>query len=395
MVIVFCIDGNYIELAKTSIKSYREYNPLAKVIVVSETPMPKYIDYDENIIIKLPKTFRNRGEDDRITNAAYLKCFLTQLPYDKVLYVDPDTICQRSLKELWNINVNYIGICESHKFGKKQAEAIGVPIYGITGVMLMNLKALREIDFTKKCLDVEENYATPSTGWQHDETCINVAMKGLLTFLDKKYSYCHNRRYDNPIPEEDAYILHYVGDTKKDMPRDNRYPEIQDIGNIIQGKSVAIVGNAKSLFNTPKGSEIDKHDVVIRFNKGFVFDKEYQGSKTQILLLACVLSPRELNSYHADFVVNRSTCWKNNTKYTLKSKEKGKIADILTAQPSTGFLAIDICLNYGASKIDLYGFDFEKTPTFYNPEGYKTPHKYSEEEKIVKEYERQGRLKIN
>ena len=395
MNIVFCIDSNYIEMAKISIKSYREYNPLAKIIVVSEKPMPKYIDYDENTIIELPKVFRNRGENDRITNAAYLKCFLTNLPYDKVLYVDPDTICQRSLKELWNIPVEYIGICESHKFGEKQAQALGLPKYGITGVMLMNLKNLRKINFTARCLDVEANYMTPSTGWQHDETCINVAMAGLMTFLDKKYSYCHNRKYDYPIPEKEAYILHYVGDTKKDMPRENRYPEVQDIGDLIQGKSVAIVGNAKSIFDKDNGSEIDRHDVVIRFNKGFIRSKHCQGTKTTILLLACELTEEEIESYHANFVVNRSTCWKNKTKYTLNNKERGKMVETLTAQPSTGYLAIDLCLNYGASEIDLYGFDFEKTPTFYNPEGYQTPHNYSAEEKVILEYEEQGRLKIH
>ena len=395
MHIVFCIDKKYIDLAKISIKSYREYNPLAKITVVSEEPMPDYINYDENIIIKLPKTFRNRGEGDRITNAAYLKCFLTELPYDKILYVDPDTICQRSLKELYNIPVEYIGLTESHKFGKKQAEALGVERYGLTGMMLMNLKNLRQIGFTKLCLDVEENYATPSTGWQHDETCINVAMRGKLTFLDVKYDYCHNRRYDNPIPEEDAVILHYVGDGKKDMPRENRYPEVKDVGDTIWGKRVAIVGNAKSIFDKHNGAEIDKHDVIIRFNRGFIVDKDSQGSKTHILLLACDLTPTELASYHADFIVNRSNCWKNRTPYTINNKARGEMTNCLSAQPSTGYIAIDLCLNYCAASIDLYGFDFEATPTFYNPADYKTPHNYDSEEKIVRQYERDGRLVIH
>ena len=67
----------------------------------------------------------------------------------------------------------------------------------------------------------------------------------------------------------------------------------------------------------------------------------------------------------------------------------------LGSQPSTGFMAIDICLTAGAKSIDLFGFDFEETPTFYNPEGYQTAHDYPSEKRIVEEYERCHLLSIN
>lgn len=395
MRIVYCLDENYVDMATVSISSFRAQNPNAKIYVVSERPLPKEMGYDQNIIIKLPKTFRNRGEGDRITNACYLKCFLTNLPFRRCLYVDPDTICQKNLKELYNTPIKYIGITESHAFGKKQALALGLKEYGITGMMLMNLDELRKINFTQRCLDVEEHYPTPSTGWQHDETCINVAMKGLMTFLDKKYNYCHNRKYDNPIPEEDAYILHYVGDGKKDMPKLNRYPEIEEIGEKIRGKRVAIVGNAQSIFSKKNGKEIDNHDFIIRFNKGFISDKSAQGSKTNLLLLACELTKDEIESYHTDYVCNRSRSYHNPTRWTIKNEQRALMRLKLGSQPSTGFMAVHICMNYEAESIDLYGFDFEATPTFYNPQGYVTQHDYAKEEDIIREYEQQGKLKIN
>ena len=67
----------------------------------------------------------------------------------------------------------------------------------------------------------------------------------------------------------------------------------------------------------------------------------------------------------------------------------------LGAQPSTGFIAIDMCIYFDAKQIDLYGFDFEETPTFYNPEGYVTQHKYANEKDIVERYERMGILRIH
>lgn len=395
MRIAFCIDENYIDMATVSIASYRRWNPSARITVVSERPMPKEMGYDENFIIKLPKTFRNRGEGDRITNAAYLKCFLTQLPYRRVLYVDPDTICQKPLRELYNKPCPYICITESHSYGKKQAEALGVEKYGLTAVMLMNLEELRKIKFTEMCLDVEENYPTPSTGWQHDETCINVAMKDKLHFIDKKYDYCHKRIYDNPIPEEDAYILHYVGKDKSDFPKLEKYPEINEIGEKIKGKRVAIVGNAKSIFDKKNGKEIDSHDFVIRFNKGFLIDKTAQGSKTNLLLLACLLTPEEIESYHSEYVCNRGKSYINPVPFTIRNEQRALMKLRLSAQPSTGFMAIDICLHFGAKSIDLYGFDWEKSPTWYNPEGYKTQHCYAKEEDIVRQYEQEGKLTIN
>lgn len=394
MRIAYVLDENYIDMATVSIASYRYHNPHAKIIVVSERPMPKEMGYDENIIIKLPKIFRNRGEGDRITNAAYLKCFLTQLPYRRILYVDPDTICQQNLRELYNKPCQYICITESHSRGQKQAEALGLERYGMTSVMLMNLEELRKIDFTNRCLNVIETSNVPTEWWQHDETAINLAMKDLLTFVDVKYNYCHNRKYDNPIPEESAHILHYVGDGKKDMPKFEKYPELNRIGEHITGKTIAIVGNAKSIFDKKNGKRIDNHDFVIRFNKGFITRTESQGTKTSLLLLACELTPEQIMSYKPKFVCNRSRHYNNPTMYTIRNEQRALMKLRLGSQPSTGFMAIDICLYFGAKSIDLYGFDFEATPTFYNPEGYKTQHDYNKEEDIVRDYERKGLLKI-
>ena len=129
-VIVFCLDSNYKEYAKISIASYKKYNPDAHIIVVNEGKGNfTGLGEDEEFVIKLPQKFRNRGKGDRITNTAYLKLFLTKLPYDKILYVDADTICQASIDELWSVDVPYIGLTESHSFGKKQAELLGIKKY--------------------------------------------------------------------------------------------------------------------------------------------------------------------------------------------------------------------------------------------------------------------------
>ena len=392
MRIVYVADENYKDYLRASIQSYKKYNPKAEIIVVSEQPLDVGV---KNFLIPMYKTFRNRGIGDRISNTAYLKLFLTQLPYDKIIYVDCDTICQAPLNKLWDMDCEYINIVESHAYGKKQAEALGVEKYGCSGVMVMNLKNLKQIDFTNKCLEVEKSGFIPSTGWQHDETCINLGMKGLLKFIDKKWDYCHNRTYDFPINEANAKILHYVGKNKDQMLTLQFYSSIQDVVNYIKGKRVAIVGNAKSLFDENNGKKIDDHDVIIRFNKGFITEPKRQGSRTNIIILACELSKADIDNYNADFTINRSNGYLNAVKYVISNNDRRLLKEKIGSQPSSGFMAIDLCLTAQAKSIDLFGFDFEKTPTFYTDPNYQTQHDYKTEERLVKEYENCGLLKIN
>ena len=394
MKIVYCLDKNFVRYAEVSIKSYKENNPTAEIIVVSEEKIPA-IGQDRNFLIKLPKLYRNRGVGDRISNAAYLKLFLTGLPFDKILYVDGDTICQKPLKTLWETPCEYIALTESHSYGMRQAASILAKKYGLTGMMLMNLQNLRKIGFTEKCLEVAESDFIPPSGWYHDETCINVALGDKLTFIDKAYNYCHNRFYEKAISEKDAYILHYVGKDKSDMLASGKYKAISKIGKEIKGKRVAIVGNAKSLFDKRYGKEIDNHDFIIRFNKGFITVPQAQGTKTDMLILALNLRFDERKSFNARYVVNRSKHYDNQTIWTIGCQERMDICARIGKQPSSGFMAIDICLAFGASEIDLYGFDFEETPTFYNPPDYQTQHDYSAEKEIVIGYEKEGKLKIN
>ena len=393
-IFVWVVDKKYSGYCKISIESYKQHNPEAKCIVVSEEHLPEDIGYDENVIIKLPKMYRNRGQGDRITNTAYLKLFLTDLPYDKILYVDADTLCQHPLDDLWNIDIEYIGLTESHSFGKKQAIALGLERYGLSGMMLMNLKNLREIGFTDRCLKVQD-MNIPNEWYQHDETCINLGMRGLLTFVDKKFNYCYKRTYENPIRYKDAYILHFPGKDKASMAGDRyHYPELYSMKQDIEGKHVAIVGNAQSLLGQRYGEEIDNHDFIVRFNRGFIIKHEAQGTKTDFLITAANLTDDEMKRYNARYTANRSSNYYSHTDFTINSLDRAIMAKSIGSQPSSGFMAINICLYFGAKEIDIYGFDSLNQKSWPNPDGYVTQHNYSKEEEILRGYEVNGMINI-
>ena len=168
----------------------------------------------------------------------------------------------------------------------------------------------------------------------------------------------------------------------------------KEIIEFLRNKTVAIVGNAQSIFAKTYGNAIDAHDVVIRFNRGFIKDEQAQGTRTDVLILACELRADELAQFNAVYVLNRS----NRTKcgdVTFKKVIRRKLGEKLDAQPSSGYMAIWLCRYAKAKSIDLYGFDFERTLTFYNPVGYVTKHNYSAEEKIVLNLAEKGIVKVN
>ena len=164
------------------------------------------------------------------------------------------------------------------------------------------------------------------------------------------------------------------------------YPELEPIRQNIQGKRIAIVGNAESIFNEKNGKEIDKHDFIIRFNRGFIIRPECQGTKTDFLITACPLTDLEISSYNAKYTANRSGSYHSNCNFTINNEDRWIMANGLGVQPSTGFMAINICLYFGAKSIDLYGFAGNKCKTFYNDPNYITQHNYDKEQEVIMGY---------
>ena len=383
--IAYVCDERYLPYLKVSMASIRRYNKDVEFVILASKPFEVE---GAKVFTFAPDTDKFKYKpNDRMREGVYYKLYLPKLPYDKVLYMDCDVICQRPLGPLWNEKCEYICATESHQYGKVQAAELHLQKYALTGMMLMNLKALREYDFTNKCL---AKLAEINPRW-HDETVINLVMADKLRFIDHKYNYCRNRKYDNPIPESDAYLLHYVGGQKAEMLKYGNFTGLSPIRTMLTGKKVAIVGNSQELISKNQGKEIDRHDTVIRFNRGF--PRPEIGLKTSLLFLACTLTPEEMSRFEGAYTIRRSNLTKNVCHYTLSANDRLTLCQE-GKQPSTGFLAINFALSAAAKSIDLYGFDFFQTPTYYNPLGYKTLHNGPKEREKVLEYQKWGLVKI-
>lgn len=207
MEIVYVFDKNYIPYFEMSVQSVLKYNPNAHITVVS----PEKLDIPyKNVVIPIGK--QKHRENDRITDATYLKLMLPKLPLDKIIYIDADVLCLGSLEDLWKMDCDFINLCESHIGGEKQAKAHGHKKYGLSGVMVMNLKALREFNFIEKAF---KPFELDLPLWCHEESIINHYFYDKLTFIDRKYNYCYNRIYREPV--ENIVLLHFPSSEKRYM----------------------------------------------------------------------------------------------------------------------------------------------------------------------------------
>ena len=199
--------------------------------------------------------------------------------------------------------------------------------------------------------------------------------------------------------------------------KDNRDARI--IEKYFAGKTVAIVGNGASEIGTNNGSEIDSHDIVIRFNNYQTVGYEHDyGFKTNIWVRGSggddIIDRKDVSSYeliiweadydhfpvHFDdldilhrYLSDNVKCCNFDFDEHLSLREASGI-DF----PSTGLLTIWVVANLvGVENIKIYGFSFkENNPSYINEhyfndreleesKGRSSVHNMSQESKFILE----------
>lgn len=167
----------------------------------------------------------------------------------------------------------------------------------------------------------------------------------------------------------------------------------QQITSYVQGKSVAIVGNAKSLLESDYGHYIDRSDIVIRINRANILNAQAQGTKTHIWATSfsypfghhqqgyqfCIwLTPM----FHSNLCYPHNKIFSDKLIYLYDFKDFCHLEKRLGAYPTSGMMLIDFITKYTHfKKLDLYGFDFFKTPNMYENVDFKNNHKFHDFEK--------------
>ncbi|WP_406736016.1 glycosyltransferase family 29 protein [Thioclava sp. GXIMD4215] len=160
----------------------------------------------------------------------------------------------------------------------------------------------------------------------------------------------------------------------------------------LAGKSVALVGNARSLAETRHGAEIDAQDVVVRINRAPMPSVASHGTRTDWLALATRLGAQDRARIGAGRYLwmshkRKRLDWQTATSHGFYLHPLADYADLqsrLGAQPTTGAMMIDLLLRSDLRQLTLYGFDFFASLSLSGSRSAKdVPHDFTSEADFV------------
>lgn len=140
--------------------------------------------------------FPNLGNGMYISKATYYRLYLTEIlpdSLDKVLYLDCDMIIRKNLLELWNTNIDNVGVAASmdgmdglitlfNRLDYPRSKG-----YFNAGVLLVNLNYWRKHNIHQKCLDYIKNHYDRIVS--HDQDVLNVVLQDAKKNVSITYNF--------------------------------------------------------------------------------------------------------------------------------------------------------------------------------------------------------------
>lgn len=232
--IFFTIDNGYAPYISVAIQSIienasKEYN--YKLIVLHQELNEENIQKisslaKENFAIKfvymkdgleaITDRIENRLRCNYFTLTIYFRLFIPDMfpEYDKGIYIDSDVVVPGDISKLYNTELedNLIGACNDvsvidvPELAKYIEEAVGVSRYEYinSGVLLMNLKEMREKKFTERFLNLLNKYHFDTIA--PDQDYLNAICNGKILYLDGSWDAMPT---DGKQPLENPNIVHY------------------------------------------------------------------------------------------------------------------------------------------------------------------------------------------
>lgn len=170
----------------------------------------------QNNFEALDDRMSNRLRCDYFTLTIYFRLFIPAMfpQYDKGIYIDSDVVVNDDIANLYDINIedNFIGACNDLSIADIEPlvyyteNAVGVKKheYINSGVLLMNLKKMRECDFEGHFLDLLNTYHFDSIA--PDQDYINAICNGKIHYLNETWDTMPNdARREHSSPS----LIHY------------------------------------------------------------------------------------------------------------------------------------------------------------------------------------------
>jgi len=232
--IFFTIDNSYAPYISVAIKSIienasKDYNykfivlhqelneeNKEKISSLSKEGFEIKFVYMKDGLETITDRVENRLRCDYFTLTIYFRLFIPDMfpEYDKGIYIDSDIVVPGDISKLYNheLGNNLIGACADKsvvdvpELAKYMEEAIGVSRYEYinSGVLLMNLKEMREKEFTKRFLTLLNKYHFDCIA--PDQDYLNAMCNGKILYLDESWDAMPT---EGKVPLLNPNIIHY------------------------------------------------------------------------------------------------------------------------------------------------------------------------------------------
>lgn len=221
--IVLICSKKYFDYAKVTIQSIVETSSKNNydIVIISESEQPLGFDFPENISVRNFSFSEDISdfifwEDPNISKETYFKIFVPKIfkQYNKVLYLDSDTIVSKNIDELFNIvfkqNEIIAGVEEfqywnllnktvknlpkqfktTKDYYKEIFKLDGSQTYINAGVLLFDIQKCNYFNFTEKCLEIIKNNPLENKFLHcYDQDVINSACVNCIHYLGFEYNF--------------------------------------------------------------------------------------------------------------------------------------------------------------------------------------------------------------
>ncbi len=242
--VVYCLDENYEQHFGVSLTSllinYGDGSDLTIHVIID-----KVSETMQSALKVLRNTYKSKinvcviGEDlkanlqnisqkthlEYISSATFFRLAIAEIldeSIEKVLYLDSDTVIQKSIKPLFEINFDGNAVLGTrHQKALNHQQRLGVPAYLSAGVLLMDLVKCRVRGLLKRSVEIlqDPHIETPFM----DQDAINIVFQKEIGYIDPIWNVMVYE-YTDPQIICNSYIAHYNGFKK---PWQSWYPDRQ------------------------------------------------------------------------------------------------------------------------------------------------------------------------
>lgn len=181
--IVFCIDENYRDIVKVVMKSILANTKSKIKFHIIGIDIDGCECYDRVDMSNL-KVYTN--PDNRITECASYRLYVPDIiKADKCIYLDSDLIVLDDIRKLYDYDVKYLAGVLDPMYQMQADKNKLTHGYINSGVMVMNLKNLRKIDYWQRIHAAQERALNLSLV---DQDTINIAFGDLIEHLPERWN---------------------------------------------------------------------------------------------------------------------------------------------------------------------------------------------------------------